>query len=141
MVNPFVYIINNHSIRAKLFQQRENGVFLSNKNNITMRKLTISRDPGPTTAALDCLNTLCCWLVQRPGCKELLNRFTSLSVFEEYWVKIDAKHEQSLKTWLQAPTLFSDNLRVLGESSWPCEYGKIPADSSRCEMRRYLAFK
>eukprot|EP00116_Pleurobrachia_bachei_P011519 sb/3471781/ len=29
------------------------------------------------------------------------------------WVKIDAKHDQSIKTWLQAPTLFSDNLRVL----------------------------
>eukprot|EP00116_Pleurobrachia_bachei_P015351 sb/3475613/ len=39
------------------------------------------------------------------------------------------------------PTLFSDNLRVLGESSWSCEYGKIPADSSRCEMRRYLTFE
>eukprot|EP00116_Pleurobrachia_bachei_P003261 sb/3463523/ len=45
------------------------------------------------------------------------------------------------RTWLQAPTLFSDNLRVLGESSWSCEYGKIPADSSRCEMRRYLTFE
>eukprot|EP00116_Pleurobrachia_bachei_P015535 sb/3475797/ len=41
----------------------------------------------------------------------------------------------SLKTWLQAPTRSWDNLRVLGESLWPCENGKIPADSSRCEMR------
>eukprot|EP00116_Pleurobrachia_bachei_P012894 sb/3473156/ len=63
------------------------------------------------------------------------------SVIDFRWVKIDAKHDQSLKTWLQAPMLFSDNLRVLGESSWSCEYGKIPADSSRCERKRYLTFE
>ena len=50
--------------------------------------------------------------------------------------KLTLNMSNSLKTWLQAPTRSWDNLRVLGESSWPCEYGKIPADTSKCQLRR-----
>ena len=39
----------------------------------------------------------------------------------------------TMKTWVilaaRSYTQSWDNMRVLGESSWPCEYGKIPADS------------